>query len=142
MFKEVINTCQLPTKYFGNTNKNNINCKLTLQDQIQNDRDVSRFFTITLTCVLPILFILYAIRNISSLQTVHYILLFAIVSLSIITLCSVEGITIDNTYVINPNKKDCNSCKFNSKLSIISIGIGLGVAVIVYVIDFVISNFL
>jgi len=89
MSEEIINTCQSPTKYFGNTNKNN--------------RNISRFFIILLTCILPILFILYAIRNVLNLQVVHYILLFAIVSLSIITLCSVEGIAIDNSYIINPN---------------------------------------
>jgi uncharacterized protein (DUF983 family) len=142
MSKEVIDTCTLPVKYFGTTNENNINCKLTLQDQIKNDSDVSRILIIALTCVLPLLFLLYAIRNISSLQLVHYILFFAIVALSIITLCSVEGITIDKSYIIYPKEKDCNSCKFNSKLSLIGIGIGIASAIIIYLIDIVVSNFL
>jgi len=142
MSKEVIDTCTLPAKYFGTTNENNINCKLTLQDQIKNDSDVSRILIIALTCVLPLLFLLYAIRNISSLQLVHYILFFAIVTLSVITLCSVEGITIDKSYIIYPKEKDCNSCKFNSKLSLIGIGIGIASAIIIYLIDIVVSNFL
>ena len=142
MSKEVIDTCTLPAKYFGTTNENNINCKLTLQDQIQNDSDVSRILIIVLTCVLPILFLLYGIRNISSLQLVHYILFFAIVALSVITLCSVEGITIDKSFIIYPKEKDCNTCKFNSKLSLIGVGIGIASAIIVYLIDYIISNFL
>jgi hypothetical protein len=142
MSKEVIDTCTLPAKYFGTTNENNINCKITLQEQIQNDSDVSRILIIVLTCVLPIVFLLYGIHNISSLQLVHYILFFAIVALSIITLCSVEGITIDKSFIIYPKEKDCNSCKFNSKLSLIGIGIGIASAIIVYLINFIVSNFL
>ena len=138
----VIDTCVLPTNYFGETNDNNKNCKITLQDQIQNDSDVSRILIIFLTCVLPIVFLLYSIGNIASLQLVHYILFFAIVSLSIITLASVEGITLDKSFIIYPKEKDCNSCKFNSKLSLIGIGIGIVFAIIVYLIDYVVSNFL
>lgn len=138
----VIDTCVLPTNYFGETNDHNKNCKISLQDQIQNDSDVSRILIIFLTCVLPIAFLLYSIGNIASLQLVHYILFFAIVSLSIITLASVEGITIDKSFIIYPKEKDCNSCKFNSKLSLIGIGIGIVFAIIVYLIDYVVSNFL
>lgn len=138
----VIDTCNLPKKYFGNTNENNINCKITLQDQLQNDRDVSRILIVFLTCILPILLLVYGINNISTLGFVHYILFFAIISLSIITLASVEGITFDKSFIIYPEEKDCNSCKFNGKLSLIGIGIGIVSAIIIYLINYIISTFL
>ena len=135
----IIDSCDVPKTYFGKTDSSNVNCKLALQDQITNDRTVSKILVIVLAVILPFICIFYGVRNSETLQLVHYILFFVLITLSIITLTSMEGLTIDKSYIVYPKIKDCNSCKFNGKLPLIGILCGGAVSGLILLINYIIQ---
>ena len=132
-----IKDCEVPSNYFGKTNSTNVKCKNALQEQIKHDRDVSKLIFILLTVICPIILVFFTLVNPSQLSFVHYLLLFIIISLSIITIASTQGKALDNNWIIWPTGVDCNSCQYNAKLPLISIFIGIGIAITAYIIDWV-----
>ena len=132
-----ISECQVPSEYFGKTNKQNVKCKDALQTQIKHDRDVSKLLIGLLTVVLPLMFIFFSISNPTKLNFVHYILLFIIISLSVITIASTQGKALSSKWIIWPEKTDCNTCQYNAKLPVIGVLVGICIAVSAYIIDWV-----
>ena len=134
-----IKECEVPTVYFGKTNPQNVKCKDSLQEQIKHDRDVSTLIIVLITIILPIILIFFSVINSTDLSFVHYLLLFIIMALSIITIATTQGKAIDADWILWPEGVDCNSCKYNAKLPLIGIFVGITVAFLAYIIDWIIS---
>jgi len=134
-----IKECEVPTVYFGKTNPQNVKCKDSLQEQIKHDRDVSTLLIVLITIVLPIILIFFSVINSTELSFVHYLLLFIIMALSIITIATTQGKAIEADWILWPKGVDCSSCKYNAKLPLISIFVGITIAFLAYIIDWIIS---
>jgi len=136
-----ISECQVPAKYFGKTNLKNVRCKDALQTQISHDRDVSKLLFILLSIILPVVFVFLSITNSTKLNFVHYILLFTIIALSMITIASTQGKALSGAWIIRPENSDCNTCQYNAKLPVISIFIGMGITLIAYITDMILTTY-